>query len=206
MKAAIRMAASRATMAFACESSRRCLGGTEGKPRMCVRVRTRGGPPSLLVEPLPSKCRDIENVLHGGAAMMVRNSPRLARWSSRLCTSSFRMSPSEPPPVTGSLSSISTSKPYLVRKAASPSGRRYGPQNRSSTVRDRLATAVSPLVALSYASAADMAGGISASATGGDGFDSLSESTADEVGGGVGIELPMRWSPLGRHGMTPSSK
>ena len=76
----------------------------------------------------------------------------------------------------------------------------------SSTVRDRLVTAVSPLVALSYASAADMAGGISAPVTGGGGSDSSSVSTADEVGGGVGIEQPMRWSPLGRHGMTPSSK
>ena len=55
------------------------------------------------------------------------------------------------------------------------------------------------------ASAADTGGGTALGGASG-GADSSNASTAAAVGGGVGIESPTRWSPLGRHGMTPSSK
>ena len=113
----------RATMALAWRSSRRCLAGTSGRPRIWSRVLTTGGPSSV-VEPSAAKCREMEKVLQGGAAIIDRNSPRPMRCRRLLCTSSFRMSPSEPPPEIGSLSRSTGSRPNLVRKAASPSGRR----------------------------------------------------------------------------------
>ena len=76
-------------------------------------------------------------------------------------------------------------------------------------MRERLAIAVSPLVALSKASAAETASGGMASTAAfgvGAGGASSSSSTSVAVGGGVGMDSPMRWSPLGRHGMMPSSK
>jgi hypothetical protein len=47
---------------------------------MCSRVRTMGGPSSRD----EGECinREMENVLHGGAAMIARNSPFVA-WSSK---------------------------------------------------------------------------------------------------------------------------
>ena len=120
--AAVSSAVMRATTALACRSSRRCFVGTLGRPRMLFRSLTTGGPSSL--DPSAAKWRVTEKVLHGGAATMARNSPRLTRCSRRLCTSSFNMSPSAPPPVSGSLSSSTGSKPNLVKNAARPSGRR----------------------------------------------------------------------------------
>ena len=43
--------------------------------------------------------REIENVLHGGAAMIARNSPLVARSSRDWYTASRRISPLVPPPM-----------------------------------------------------------------------------------------------------------
>ena len=56
----------RPTMSFARSSSARCFVGMKRKPSMSVRLRTIGGPPSD--EVADSKNREIEKVLHGGAA------------------------------------------------------------------------------------------------------------------------------------------
>ena len=95
--AAVSSAVMRATTALACRSSRRCFAVTLGSPRMLARSLTTGGPSSL--DPSAAKWRVTEKVVHGGAARMARNSPRLTRCNRRLCTSSFSMSPSAPPPV-----------------------------------------------------------------------------------------------------------
>ena len=73
----ISRAAMRATMLLARSSSGRCEVGTKRSPSMLLRLRTGGGPPSF--ESGDSKKREMENVLHGGAATMTANSPRATR-------------------------------------------------------------------------------------------------------------------------------
>ena len=58
----------RATTLLARSSSARCLPDMKRRPMISRRVRTGGGPPS--VEDLDSKNLEMENVLHGGAAMI----------------------------------------------------------------------------------------------------------------------------------------
>eukprot|EP00965_Chrysotila_dentata_P156839 5182455-Pleurochrysis_carterae.AAC.1 len=53
---------------FDCASSRACCGGMLGRPRMCSRSRTGGGPP--LDAASEAKKRDTEKVEQGGEATM----------------------------------------------------------------------------------------------------------------------------------------
>ena len=65
---------------------------------MCSpRVRTMGGPPSL--DERECMKREMENVLHGGAAMIARNSPLVARSSRGRYTGSLKDISSLPPPM-----------------------------------------------------------------------------------------------------------
>eukprot|EP00965_Chrysotila_dentata_P132970 4396620-Pleurochrysis_carterae.AAC.1 len=65
-RAARNRLAVRRTSSFAWCSSRACCGGTLGRPPICSRVRTGGGPPSG--ESLEEKKRDTEKVEQGGDA------------------------------------------------------------------------------------------------------------------------------------------
>eukprot|EP00965_Chrysotila_dentata_P217839 6190249-Pleurochrysis_carterae.AAC.2 len=56
------------TTGVASGASRECCGGTFGRPRMCSRSRTGGGPPSDAA--FDAKKREIEKVEQGGEATM----------------------------------------------------------------------------------------------------------------------------------------
>ena len=155
--AAPSMYAMRRTMRLARRSSRACAGGGEGSPSMSSRVRTTGGPPSR--EAGECMKREIEKVLHGGAAMIARNSPFVARSSSARYTSSKSISPLVPPPCCASLSTQVTVKPRWRRRAASPSCLSYGPENSKRMCRDELARPFDPRTAVSNASMRDSAAG-----------------------------------------------
>eukprot|EP00965_Chrysotila_dentata_P047397 1572320-Pleurochrysis_carterae.AAC.1 len=62
----------RSTSRLACCKSRWCAGGTSGRPKMCSRSRTGGGPPSGTSA---SKKRLTEKVKHGGDAMIAAYVP-----------------------------------------------------------------------------------------------------------------------------------
>eukprot|EP00965_Chrysotila_dentata_P011848 389072-Pleurochrysis_carterae.AAC.1 len=80
-RAARRRFAVRRISSLDCCNSRACWGGTSGRPRMCSRSRTGGGPPSGAA--LEAKKRETENVEQGGEATMAAYVPDLQRSSSR---------------------------------------------------------------------------------------------------------------------------
>eukprot|EP00965_Chrysotila_dentata_P170912 5640949-Pleurochrysis_carterae.AAC.2 len=96
-RAAERMAVVRRTSSFASASSRLCCGATSRRPRGCSRLLRIGGPPSG--DGLERKCREMENVEHGGEATTAAYSPVAQRWRSRWQTESLssRLCPSPPP-------------------------------------------------------------------------------------------------------------
>eukprot|EP00965_Chrysotila_dentata_P010289 334601-Pleurochrysis_carterae.AAC.1 len=79
--AAVRNDAVRRMSSLASVSSRACAVGTSGRPRGCSRERMTGGPPSG--ESLDEKCREIENVEHGGEATIAAYSPAAQRCRRR---------------------------------------------------------------------------------------------------------------------------
>ena len=193
----------RRTSSLACWSSRSWPGGTSGTPRMCLRVRTTGGPPSG--EESERMKRPMENVLHGGAAITARNSPDAARrsraWKNESLSKSCVSSPS-----FASLSTITASSPNVSRKDPKPSARRYGPEKSARTFRE-----VGPAPrrdARASASWSDCGRDVA----GGRGTRSLtwgaasSPVVASRSGGGVGATSPTRRSSGGRRGMNDSSK
>eukprot|EP00965_Chrysotila_dentata_P134815 4458969-Pleurochrysis_carterae.AAC.1 len=80
-RAARKRLAVRRISSFDCSSSRKCWGGTSGRPSMCSRSRTGGGPPSDAA--LDAKKRDTEKVEQGGEATMAAYMPDLQRSSRR---------------------------------------------------------------------------------------------------------------------------
>eukprot|EP00965_Chrysotila_dentata_P257487 6212899-Pleurochrysis_carterae.AAC.1 len=88
----------RSTRRFACASSRLCCAGTSGRPVMCSRSRTGGGPPSGT---LPSKNPVTEKVEQGGEATTAAKVPEEQRSSKREYTESRRRSCFVPPPCSG---------------------------------------------------------------------------------------------------------
>ena len=130
------IAVQRATTAFASCTSRLCLSGMSGRPMMCVRVRTSGGPLSSLLGPPWSKNLLMLNVEHGGAAKTARKRPLVVSDRRDLKKKSFKMLCLWPPPQMEEPSISATLYPKLVRAAVKPSERKYGPENKFITVRD----------------------------------------------------------------------
>ena len=118
-------------------------------PSMESRVLSGLGPESPLLGVMK---RAMENVLHGGAAIIARNSPPRARLSKLVYTSSLSRSSRVSALSPGSLSTMTVVYPSLCKKTASPSGRRLGPENKIKTVVDFRAVASLPFVAWSNAS------------------------------------------------------
>ena len=98
------IAVERAIMVLADLSSEACSAGKSGKPKICLRVLTGGGPPSEVPGCLHSKNLLQENVLQGGAENTARNEPFEAIENMWLKNWSFSRSCLKPPPSCSELS------------------------------------------------------------------------------------------------------